>query len=421
MPLFFKNKAKEFDKLLTKAQKQNSEKRYKEALESLFKAEDLLAGEEAQAHQWAWIYDARRYAQYELGQVDEALNTCRKAIEHLSNTQLFAYLSEDSHVRGTLRSAHNMLAWTLCERAAGEAECQVALEHINKCMATTSPIDDEYQLRPFYETQAIVLLRMSELAKDPTSYKTQLFTVLTKMKKKSHEALTENAKLAEICRSPEFEAHFADDPEAKLKVAPPGETVDQALARYKAALDYYSQINPDYAEYYEIQEFKPLDEAKIAKHEAAAGIKLPPELREFALTKGVLTIGSYETKLAILEHWDEEKIAEPGLVNYIDYCWGGRPEFEEFYKPQQIEHVDKHFFAFGAQYIDDNCHEYLFFDSEGNFDSIFMDQDSFGYFQEDFNPLLKTTKIPNPQSFSALFSGQITDVIEKLQQQINDE
>ncbi|HNN64220.1 MAG TPA: hypothetical protein PKH78_14305, partial [Candidatus Obscuribacter sp.] len=94
MPLFFKNKAKEFDKLLTKAQKQNSEKRYKEALESLSKAEELLAGEEAQAHQWAWIYDARRYAQYELGQVDEALNTCRKAIEHLSNTQLFAYLQD---------------------------------------------------------------------------------------------------------------------------------------------------------------------------------------------------------------------------------------------------------------------------------------------------------------------------------------
>ena len=49
MPLFFKNKSKEFDKLLTKAQKQNSEKRYKEALESLSKAEELLAGEEAQA------------------------------------------------------------------------------------------------------------------------------------------------------------------------------------------------------------------------------------------------------------------------------------------------------------------------------------------------------------------------------------
>lgn len=113
MSLFFKNKAKDFDKHLVKAQKQISEKRYKDALESLAKAEALLDGNDS-GSSWAWIYDSRRYAQYELGQIDQALETCRTTIEKLGNTTLFPYLSEDSHVRATLRAAHNTLAWTLC-------------------------------------------------------------------------------------------------------------------------------------------------------------------------------------------------------------------------------------------------------------------------------------------------------------------
>lgn len=420
MSLFFKNKAKDFDKHLVKAQKQISEKRYKDALESLAKAEALLDGNDS-GSSWAWIYDSRRYAQYELGQIDQALETCRTAIEKLGNTTLFPYLSEDSHVRATLRAAHNTLAWTLCERATNASECQVALDHINTCFSTTSPIDDQYQLQPFFETHAIVLLRMIELAGDASVYRAQLYNVLTKMKKKDHQALTDNAELAEVCRSAEFEAHFADDPEAKLKLAPPDETVEEAIARYRSALEYYAQIQPDYAEYFGIQESKPLSEQQLAMHETAHNVGLPLELRDFAFANGVFAIGTFETKLAVLEHWDEEQIAKPGLVNFIDYCWGGRPEFEEFYKPQHIEHIDQYFFAFGVRYIDDNCHEYLFFDKEGNFGAIYMDQDSFGEFQEDFNPLLKTTKIPNPLSFSALFSRLITEVIEQLQRQINDE
>ncbi len=433
MSLFFRNKAKDFDKHLVKAQKQISQKRYKDALETLSKAESLLnggldgglAGRDA-GSSWAWIYDSRRYAQYELGQIEQALDTCRAAIDKLRNTTLFPYLSEDSHVRATLRAAHNTLAWTLCERAVSLEECKIALDHINACFSITSPIDDQSELQPFFETHAIVLLRLIELTGtaqsfDADPYRAQLFDLLTKMKKREHEALTNNAKLAEVCRSADFEAHFASDPEAKLKLAPPDETLEEAVARYRAALEYYEQIKPDYAEYFGMQDRKLLSEQQLVMHETSNGFRLPDQLRDFALNYGVFGIGTFETKLAILEHWDEEQIAKPGLVNFIDYCWGGRPEFEEFYKPQHIEHIDQNFFAFGVRYIDDNCHEYLFFDKEGNFGTIFMDQDCFGDFQADFNPLLKTNKIVSPTSFSGLFSRLISEVIEQLQSQINDE
>ncbi|OPZ90690.1 MAG: hypothetical protein BWY75_00628 [bacterium ADurb.Bin425] len=206
-----------------------------------------------------------------------------------------------------------------------------------------------------------------------------------------------------------------------MKLAPPDETLEEAVARYRAALEYYEQIKPDYAEYFGMQDRKLLSEQQLVMHETRNGCRLPDQLRDFALNYGVFGIGTFESKLAILEHWDEEQIAKPGLVNFIDYCWGGRPEFEEFYKPQHIEHIDQNFFAFGVRYIDDNCHEYLFFDKEGNFGTIFMDQDCFGDFQADFNPLLKTNKIVRPTSFSGLFSRLISEVIEQLQSQINDE
>jgi len=416
-----KAKSKEFDKLMESSQELISEGKYEQAIGRLNKAAEILKAEKNDSPEaWAWIYDGRRYALYEQGKVDEALGECRKAIEHLGNATLFPYLAEDSHVRGTLRATHNMLAWTLTERAKTEAECLVALGHINTCMSTTSPIDGSDQLDMFFETQAVTLLRMTELAAEPADYHAQLFSLLSRLMKKRHSCLHQNEKLTAIIETDEFRAYMAEDPEVKLYTPPEGETVEEALERYSRALDFVATHHRTLSDYFKVAPKEPLDETQIAKHEQFIGITLPPALREFALRHGAFRIGDYESKLGVLPRWSEEKIAGHGLVNFIDYCWGGRPEFEEFYTQEHLDHVNKSFIAFGIADIDDNRHEYLFFDREGNFASIFMDQDSFDWFQEDFNPLLKTNTIPSPQTFEQVFSTQISRVIRNILDLVHD-
>lgn len=418
--MFFKSKASEFNTILLKAHKQNGDQDYKQVLESLSRAEKLLDKKEKQSYELARIYDLRRFAQYELGLIDAAIETCQQAIKHLDKP-LMDYESADNVIRATLRSAHNTLAWVLCERAKSTSDCLTALSHINTCLKTISPIEDKSQLSQFFETKALVLLRLHELDTDSTSVPTELLSHLTMMTKTNHEALTQNASLRAFCQTPEFKAFFEEDPENKFKIALEGETAGQALVRYQSALNYYEQINSEVLEYFAIEESKPLTEDQIKQHEITSGATLPGGLREFALTTGVFKIGPFETKLEVLPNWDQESLPSPGLVDFIDYCWGGRPEFEAAYRQQQLQHVNQNFIAFAVRYIDDNCHEYLFFDREGNFDSIALDQDSFEYFQDSFDSLLTSTKVPTPQSFCQVLSQQISGIIEKIQQQINDE
>ncbi len=95
-----KTASKKFDKLMERSQEQTYRKRYDEALKTLAEAGTLLQSEkDNSAEAWAWIYDGRRYALYEAGRIDEAINECEKALEHLSQNGTWAYISEHNHLR----------------------------------------------------------------------------------------------------------------------------------------------------------------------------------------------------------------------------------------------------------------------------------------------------------------------------------
>jgi hypothetical protein len=64
-----------------------------------------------------------------------------------------------------------------------------------------------------------------------------------------------------------------------------------------------------------------------------------------------------------------------GLIDFIDHTWGGRPEFKECLTRSEIQTINKRCIAFGYRYEDDNVHDYLYFDGDGNFGSLFFDQD----------------------------------------------
>lgn len=411
-----KTKNKQFDKLMERSQEQTQRSKFAESLVTLAEAAKLLESErEASAESWAWIYDGQRYALYELGRFDEAMDVCRKAIEHLEKTTQWAYLAEHSHVRGTLRATHNMLAWILAERAQSYEDCKVAQDHIERCLKAVSPIDPT-NLQEFDETHAMVLLKLCEFADDPAPYKTQLHVVLLKMFRQDSHDLANNEKLQAIIKTDEFQEFMAEDPQSKLTKPPENETVKEAFARYQNALEFAAQINEDLAEWFAVEEdSSPFPMNKLEEFEKENGMPYPPALKKFAAEYGPFSAGS-EHSVSIMHYWDKEKNPSSGLVKYIDGAWGGRPEFEEFCKAEHIEYLNKNYVVFGMRYIDDNCHEYAYFDREGNFGTIFFDQDGFEYFQRELNPMLKksTASLTFDQVVSRLITGQIEGLIEQL-------
>ena len=399
---------KKFDKLMERSQEQIYRKKYEECLKTISEASALLKAEgDNSAEAWAWIYDARRYALFEAGRVDDAINECKTAISHLSKNGTWAYLSEHNHVRGTLRASHNMLAWTLAERADGEEGCLLALQHINSCLETIAPIEDKYTAVPFLETHAMVLHKLLKLSTKPHEYKTLFFVALAELVKRNPQALEGNADLKLESESVEFKEHLQNDPILKLCNTPAAESFEETLARYREALELAVKTDPDYAEYFAITFHEPLSDGQLRKLETSLGFPIPNALKTMAL-RNPIEVGSF-SELVVLTEW-KNRDDVPGLINYIDYAWGGRPEFEEYYQEKHRDYLNKNYFVFGMRYHDDNVHEYLYFDREGMFGSIVFDQDEFSQVQKQLNPLLK--KSTANETLDQVISRSFSEVIK---------
>ena len=160
------------------AQKAMTEQRYEvvrdlmTALETEFKGHDPNFSEKAQ---WAHVFDFKRFALFELGNKAGAISTCNQAIEVLSGND-WAYLEEYNVVRATLRACHNMLAWETQIGATTAKEIEVAIEHIDTCFDTISPIEAKSVLDAFYNTRAQVYLKANRILGN--KYQTELFETL---------------------------------------------------------------------------------------------------------------------------------------------------------------------------------------------------------------------------------------------------
>lgn len=403
-----KAKNKQFDKLMERSQELVYKGKHQEALDIFAEAAQLLKNEkETSAEVWAWIYDGQRYSLYELGRFDEAMKVCNQAIEHLGQTTTWAYLSEHSHVRGTLRATHNMMAWILCERAQNLVDAEVALDHIDRCLKTVSPIDGT-TLQEFDETHAMVLLKMIEFVPDPAPFQTRLFKVLLKMVRQENADLDSNDKLQSIIKNDAFKAFVAEAPQTKLTSPPQNETAFEAVQRYTRALEYAKQIDEDMGHWFELKEPSPLSQQMIERFEKQIGIAYPPALRRFLLEHGPFKAGS-DSSLSIMSGWRDEN-PSAGLVAYIDNVWGGRPEFEEEYTPEQIDRLNRTAICFSTLYINDDSHEYAFFDQNGKFGTIAYNQDDFPALKEILEPILERSNAN--QTFDEVVSHQITGLID---------
>ncbi len=100
----------------------------------------------------------------------------------------------------------------------------------------------------------------------------------------------------------------------------------------------------------------------------------------------------------------------PGLFEFIDWSWGGRPEISKSFTPTEVEYVNTHYKCFGHYVADDNIHDYLVFGKNGEFYSFRYDQDSWSNFES----LLRSQ--PTPKSLSDLVDHFVNLVLERLKE-----
>ncbi len=156
-------------------------KDFEEALQQLEVAEKMLLNAQSSNQSlWAIVWDHQRYALYETGQKAAAYSLCEKSIATLSEVQLWDYLEEFNPIRHTLRVMHNMLAYRDYENAEYFSDIQKGLKHAKLVFSTISPIEDETNLYPFYETKALLLQKASTYDQ---KYNKELDRLLKKIKK----------------------------------------------------------------------------------------------------------------------------------------------------------------------------------------------------------------------------------------------
>jgi hypothetical protein len=120
-----------------------------------------------------------------------------------------------------------------------------------------------------------------------------------------------------------------------------------------------------------------LNDAMIESFSEVYGAPLPEELLQFLRTIGPSVSESMGDTWNTLDLFADEGLHQrrTGLLNYIDRSWGGRPEIARNFSQDQIDAIDTQYAAIGMCYIDDNVHQYLFFDRDGGFHQLHFDQD----------------------------------------------
>ncbi|MCP5159199.1 MAG: hypothetical protein H6975_07215 [Gammaproteobacteria bacterium] len=108
-------------------------------------------------------------------------------------------------------------------------------------------------------------------------------------------------------------------------------------------------------------------------------IPIPIDLENLLLTEGAFYHLYFADLWQTLQLYSAEELLNNrplGLLEVIDYEWGGRPELQDWFTEDAASRLNNENIVFGYRYEDDNVHDYFFFNSLGCFDHLYFDQDS---------------------------------------------
>jgi tetratricopeptide (TPR) repeat protein len=154
---------KKFDELMHDHERAVEIGDFQGAYECVLEAEQMLhaSGKDGPT-QWAFVLDKNRFVTYELGLWDENIETCRAAVERLSDKTLWAYSASDDVIRHTLRGAYHRLGCAVLDAPPPTlAALREGLALQKKAMILVGPCEDKSCIYPFYDGHAALLLALT--------------------------------------------------------------------------------------------------------------------------------------------------------------------------------------------------------------------------------------------------------------------
>jgi hypothetical protein len=147
-------------------------------------------------------------------------------------------------------------------------------------------------------------------------------------------------------------------------------------------LDEFAQFlarfdDEDLQQEYQIEFSTPDSPDDIARLTQRIGMPVPESHGNLLLTSGVFHHAHFGDTWQTLRLYSAKEMLDRqcGVVDAIKEIWGGRPELDAALTAEQIAKLNAEYVVFGYRYVDDNVHDYLFFDRRGGFYHLLFDQD----------------------------------------------
>lgn len=172
--------------------------------------------------------------------------------------------------------------------------------------------------------------------------------------------------------------------------------------------------NSDIACNHHISFSSPATVADLSILDTGLPIPCPDDLKQLLTTSGAFASDSFGDVWNTIKIYSCQELGNRsvGLVDFINDEWGGRPEILEHLSPKEISSLNTDFVVFGYRYIDDDTHDYLYFDRSGRFHHLYFNQDAA---QENITVLKKIQhQSTESVSLASLISKQFSEMLAGL-------
>jgi len=141
---------------------------------------------------------------------------------------------------------------------------------------------------------------------------------------------------------------------------------------------------------------------------------IPEELAAFFLKYGAFKSNGFGDAWQTVQLFSVQELIDIplGIVDFIDYYWGGRPEFADYFSSEEMTQLSQQYKIFGLKYVDDNVHDYWFFDRYEKFGNLPFDQDDCEPAMDILKELLISSNLT--LSLEELLNAQFESILEEL-------
>jgi tetratricopeptide (TPR) repeat protein len=351
---------------------------------------------------YGWAYKYSFMALKALGQAGKAhllAEACLRKAEGFEVDESMFKTRGYTQMRFSIRRAHIILAHAY----SNAGDHSLAVEHIKKCFAIKSA-SGEHEDPFLYFYQSAAQVYYSAYQAQTENYQQDFFQALYQLeqqaKSQSYAVRIDAPQLLAFLSDTSYLAFKNAKPIEKLRAAPPKETWQQALKRFKQ-VDQLLQVPPhdeDERGWNELTIKPPLDEGKLCALEQKNNCQIPAPLRELLLQHGPFEMRDTESWNSLRLYSSFKEYEMPvfgGLQKMIDEFWGGRPEFTDFnyFTDEELALLNSRYFIFGHYVEDSNANYHLYFTSQGDFGSVYYDQDNWEKMNIEMRKLLSETDV----------------------------